>query len=336
MMKASFLSILALCSFIAISSFGQDTFSIVALDTLTGEVGSAGASCVDMDNFPAYPDDFLGELFPALGAINTQAWYLSANQANARDRMNEGYTPEEIIQWLIDNDVQGQPEKRQYGIVAFVDDSTQAAGHTGIQTDDYKNHVLGKTYAIQGNILLGQEILDSMESRFLSAPGDLACKLMAALQGANVVGADTRCASNGTSSLFAFVKVAQPDDLFGSPSFLVSVRTSANAGIEPIDSLQVKFNMIHDCSGVGTRETESFGDRFIMSPNPATDILSIENIRPGTASHSIRISDTMGKLMYEGNYKTGTQINISGFRSGIYIVRIAVKDLSYTARLIKY
>src|SRR5210317_282703 len=154
--------------------FAQDTFSIVALDSITGEVGSAGASCVDMSNFPGYDDDFLGELFPGVGAINTQAWYLAANQANARDRMNEGYTPEEIIQWLIENDVQNQPERRQYGIVAFVDDSTQSAGHTGVQTDDYKNHVLGPNYAIQGNILLGQEILDSMESRFINAPGDLA------------------------------------------------------------------------------------------------------------------------------------------------------------------
>ena len=45
----------------------QDTFSIVALDSVTGEVGSAGASCVDMSNFPGYDDDFLGELFPGVG-----------------------------------------------------------------------------------------------------------------------------------------------------------------------------------------------------------------------------------------------------------------------------
>ena len=107
------------CLFVLLTiafSIAQDTFSIVALDTVTGEVGSAGASCVDMNNFPGYDDDFLGELFPGLGAINTQAWYLPANQANARARMNEGYTPEEIIEWLIDNDVQNLPEKRQYGI----------------------------------------------------------------------------------------------------------------------------------------------------------------------------------------------------------------------------
>lgn len=334
-MKQHFLitSLFALVLHLSINA--QDTFSIVALDTLTGEVGSAGASCVDMNNFPGYDDDFLGELFPGVGAINTQAWYLAANQANARARMNEGYTPEEIIQWLIDNDAQNQPEKRQYGIVAFVDDSTQSAGHTGTQTDDYKNHVLGPNYAIQGNILLGQEILDSMEARFINEPGDLACKLMAALQGANVVGADTRCAPNGTSSLFSFVKVAQPDDIFGSPSFLVSVRTSANAGIEPIDSLQVLFNLAHECSGVGMQEQSLFDDQYIMYPNPAKHKLFIENMNPGTSNHYMSINNITGTLMHECVYKTNYDADISSFPAGIYFIRIVNQGKTYTSKFIK-
>ena len=249
----------------------QDTFSIVALDSISGEVGSAGASCVDMDNFPGYTDDFLGELFPGVGAINTQAWYQPTNQANARARMKMGETPEQIIEWLVDNDVSGQPELRQYGIVAMVEGSPESAGHTGIQTDDYKNHVTGPNYCIQGNILLGQEILDSMETRFLNAEGDLACKLMAALQGANVAGADTRCASNGTSSLFAFVKVAQPADTFANPSFLVSVRTKDGEGIEPIDSLQTLFDLVHECSSVGIEDPGNDDYQLAVYPNPCSN-----------------------------------------------------------------
>ncbi|MFK5856272.1 MAG: DUF1028 domain-containing protein, partial [Bacteroidota bacterium] len=225
-MKKRILTTFFLMMLFVVNLKSQDTFSIVAIDTITGEVGSAGASCVDMSNFPGYHDDFLGELFPGIGAINTQAWYLQANQVNARNRMDLGDTPSQIIDWLVENDVQNQPQKRQYGIVASVDGSPESAAHTGITTDDYKNHVLGRNYSIQGNILLGQVVLDSMESRFINEEGDLACKLMAALQGANMVGADSRCASNGTSSLFAFVKVAQPDDVFGNPSFLQSLRTS--------------------------------------------------------------------------------------------------------------
>ena len=236
----------------------QDTFSIVAIDSITGEVGSAGASCVDMFITGFSTNDFLGQLIPNIGAINTQAWYNATNQANATNRMNFGDTPNQIIDWLVLNDVQSMPELRQYGIVAMVNGSPQAAAYTGVSTDNYKNHIIGDNYAVQGNILLGQEVLDSMEARFLNETGDLTCKLMAALQGANMVGADTRCSTNGTSSLFAFVKVAQASDIFGSPSFNISVRTHSNSGIEPIDSLQILFDLEHNCNSLNISENSSF------------------------------------------------------------------------------
>ena len=98
--------------------FAQDTFSIVAVDSVTGEVGSAGASCVDLFQFGLPSDHFLGKLFPGIGAINTQAYYVPTNQNNATNRMDLGDSPSEIIDWLINNDVSGQPEIRQYGIAA--------------------------------------------------------------------------------------------------------------------------------------------------------------------------------------------------------------------------
>ena len=165
------------------NSFSQDTFSIVAVDSVTGEVGSAGASCVDLFQFGLPSDDFIGQLIPGLGAINTQAWYIPENQNNATNQMNAGSTPNEVIAWLIENDVQNQPERRQYGIVSYNNGSPESAGFTGTSTDDYKNHILGPNYAIQGNILLGQGVLDAMESAFLNETGNLSSKLMAALLG---------------------------------------------------------------------------------------------------------------------------------------------------------
>jgi uncharacterized Ntn-hydrolase superfamily protein len=240
-------------------AISQDTFSIVAIDSITGEVGSAGASCVDMFTTGIPTNDFLGQLIPNVGAINTQAYYIPANQTNATNRMNMGDTPSQIIDWLVANDVQSTPEFRQYGIIAMVNGSPQAAAYTGTSTDNYKNHIIGDNYAIQGNILLGQEVLDSMEARFMNESGDLTCKLMAALQGANMTGADTRCSGNGTSSLFAFIKVAQPTDIFGSSSFNISVRTHSNSNIEPIDSLQIIFDLSYSCSSLNISENHSFG-----------------------------------------------------------------------------
>ena len=321
-----------LTAFVIQPTSAQDTFSIVAVDSVTGEVGSAGASCVDLFQTGLSNDDFLGQLIPNVGAINTQAYYIPANQTNATSRMNLGETPSQIISWLVANDVQSQPQFRQYGIAAIIDGSPQAAAHTGSSTDNYKNHIVGPNYAIQGNILLGQEVLDSMESRFLNEPGDLACKLMAALQGANMVGADTRCSANGTSSLFAFVKVAQPTDVFGSPSFKVSVRTADNSGIEPIDSLQTKFDLEHNCHSLNLTEMEDFSEFFSMYPNPSSDYITLDNKTEET--YDLFLFDITGNLIHqEPVYKT-KNLDISKFKSGHYFLKITNDNRTIVKKII--
>ncbi len=300
----------------------QDTFSIVAVDSVTGEVGSAGASCVDLGLFfPNYATDFIGDLLPGQGAINTQASYSIANQANARARMLIGETPQQIISWLNANDANSNPNSRQYGIAALVNGSPQTAGFTGINTLNYKNHVTGPNYSIQGNILLGQAILDSMEARFLNTPGNLACKLMAALQGANVVGADTRCANNGpgTSSLFAYLKVSLPTDPYGSPSFLVSVKTPGGFGIEPIDSLQILFDAQQSCSLSAVGEFNE--TPWKIYPNPAGDFLYIESMNTGSASY--RLLNLEGQCLISGSLTSSSKtIDMSHLAKGVYLLEI--------------
>ena len=218
-------------------SFSQDTFSIVAVDPETNEVGSAGASCIA-------GSIIISDMHPGIGAIHTQSYWLASNQANASELMSLGASPDEIIDYLINNDVQNNPSIRQYGVIDLVDGGRSAA-FTGDGCFDYKNHILGDTYSIQGNILLGQDILDQMESGFINTTGSLSDKLMAALQGANVPGADTRCLDDGISSLSAFIRVANPND---NPNFLnldINVNNVSFAGylIDPIDSVQTLYDM---------------------------------------------------------------------------------------------
>jgi uncharacterized Ntn-hydrolase superfamily protein len=324
--------LIILATFAIQTANSQDTFSIVAVDSVTGEVGSAGASCVDLFQAGFSNDDFLGQLIPNVGAINTQAYYIPANQTNATTRMNLGETPSQIISWLVANDVQSQPEFRQYGIAAIVNGSPETAAHTGSSTDNYKNHIVGPNYSIQGNILLGQEVLDSMESRFLNESGDLACKLMAALQGANMTGADTRCNSNGTSSLFAFVKVAQPSDTFGNPSFNISVRTASNAGIEPIDSLQTKFDLTHNCNTVGLIESKDFSKSFSIYPNPSSDYLTIDNKTEET--YDLFLFDITGKLINQESIDKTKNLKVSHYKSGIYFLKITNNNRTVVKKVI--
>ena len=225
-----------LITFIISFLLSQDTFSIVAVDIITGEVGSAGASCIS-------GSIIISDVHPGVGAIHTQSYWNGWNQNFASDLMDDGYSPDEIIDQLIENDIQNNPSIRQYGIVDLQENGRSAA-FTGDNCFDYKGEILGETYSIQGNILLGSEVLENMEIQFLTMEGTLSEKLMASLQGANIPGADTRCLEDSISSLSAFIKVAKPadsnDDLFLDLN--VNNVEFTPYHIDPIDSLQVLYD----------------------------------------------------------------------------------------------
>lgn len=216
----------------------QDTFSIVAVDTVTGEIGSAGASCVGaIGGVGAF---ILSDVIEGIGAIHTQASYLAANQQNAHNRMLEGLSPQEIIDWLVANDAQNNPTIRQYGIVDLTRNGESAA-YTGVNCLDYKNHEPGPGYSVQGNILLGQVIIDTMTTVYLLTSGEpLADRLMKTLEAAKIIGADTRCAPRGTSSQSGFVKVVRIGD--GGNPYLELVVPDTSPGTDPIDVLRTQFD----------------------------------------------------------------------------------------------
>ena len=158
------------------------TFSIVAVDTQTGEVGSAGGSCIANSII-------ISDIHPGVGAIHTQSYWMSANQQYASTLMDEGLSPDEIILLLEENDIQNNPAIRQYGIADINQgnnygmlyeyecsdiggtqwNGTPASNEMGLCTDipisrsasftgencsDWKGHINGINYAIQGNLSL--------------------------------------------------------------------------------------------------------------------------------------------------------------------------------------
>lgn len=315
-------SLIFISAIITFSTSAQDTFSIIAVDTITGEIGGAGASCIDENAIPGGVL-IINDIIPGRGGIHTQAWWLSANQQNAHNRMMEGMSPQEIIDWLIANDVQNNPGERQYGIADFDPfGNPRTAAFTGVLCDDYKNHITGRNYAIQGNILLGQQILDSMESRFLNTQGSLAEKLMASLQGANVPGADTRCLNQGTSSLSAFVRVAQTGDTLGT-FWCDLLVPSTPYGVEPIDSLQVLFDEWLIWTGMEDKPFEQ-PNRAKVYPNPATDQVTFEIKTTGEIDKLIiQIVSIDGKAMDKLDYNgKPVTLNTADYPSGIYLYRI--------------
>lgn len=299
----------------------QDTFSIVAVDEATGEVGGAGATCLDIDRHNATAL-IINDLLPGRGAIHTQASWNATNQNTARARMENGASPDEIIDFLQNFDIQNNSRVRQYGIADFDSDGKARAGaFTGSNCFDEKSHIVGDYYAIQGNILIDNNVLDSMEARFLNATGTLAERLMAALQGANRPGADSRCLSEGVSSLSAFIRVAKPNDTQGDFHLDLHVPVTPT-GEEPIDALQTLFDQWQ--STVNTTETSIQIPEIKLYPNPNSGELSVEmkffrNLR----GVEIRISDLTGKdLTSRMVHGRSEFFDTSSYSKGVYFVKV--------------
>ena len=270
------------------------TFSIVAVDPETGEVGSAGGSCISNSII-------ISDIHPSLGAIHTQSYYISSNQNYASTLMNQGYSPEQIINLLVENDVQNNPSIRQYGVVDM-EDGGRSAAFTGDNCSDWKGHIEGPNYSIQGNILLNEGIIDSIESGFVNTNGPLFNKLMAAIQGANMPGADTRCIEEGISTLSAFIRVAKPNDnnnyyMDLNVNSVVPYFAQNGVWLEPIDTLQTLFDEWIDTNGM------MFGDVNEDSIIDILDLVQIINIILGNI-------DPSGMMFYLADMNSDNIINI--------------------------
>ena len=157
------------------------TFSIVARDSLTGELGVAVAS-----RFFA-----VGAVVPwaraDVGAVATQSFANTTFGWRGLDLLEEGATPEEAAQILLRGDE--DPGRRQFGIVSA---DGKSANYTGSECLSWAGGRNGPNYAIQGNILAGEAVVTAMESTFLQTKGTLAEKLYAALLAGEKNGGDAR------------------------------------------------------------------------------------------------------------------------------------------------
>lgn len=310
----------------------QDTFSIIALDPETGDIGSAGASCINLNN--SNWDQWITDIIPGRGGVNSQAYVCipNVNLENAIDRMSAGDSPQEIIDWLMLNDDCGSqnfnPEYRQYGIVDFdLAGDPRSAGFTGSLTDDYKEDRQGLTYSIQGNILLDQSVIDQMEFNFNNTTGTLADRLMAAMQGANFPGADIRCLASGTSSRAAYMVVYHADDTPGDP-YLRLVVPAQSPGIEPVDLLQ---DLYDDFTTLGVGDQLSL-NAISLWPNPATERINLE-IPSDIILQGIEVRNVLGQKqsikLRENSFEVGH------LPSGLYIMRIYTSEGKRILRFVK-
>lgn len=157
------------------------TFSIVARDAETGELGVAVAS-----RFFA-----VGSVVPwaqaDVGAVATQSFMNTSFGWRGLELLEMGASPEEIIEILIRDD--DDPTRRQFGIVSATGES---ATYTGKECIPWAGGRAGENYACQGNILTGEDVIIAVEETFLKTKGTLAERIYAALCAGDAKGGDAR------------------------------------------------------------------------------------------------------------------------------------------------
>ncbi len=157
------------------------TFSIVACDLEEQAWGVAVAS-----KFPA-----VGAVVPwaqaGIGAVATQSYANTSFGPHGLEMMASGLSAEETLEKLLAEDA--ERDLRQVGLV---DSQGRAATFTGKKCHEWAGGRTGPCYAIQGNILVGEKVIEAMEDAFLHTEGDLPERLFAALLAGDRAGGDRR------------------------------------------------------------------------------------------------------------------------------------------------
>jgi len=198
---------LALSTFLACAAFStpaRATFSIVAADTATGAIGSAGASCV-----PYEVIRILG-VADGKGLLVAQANFDDKALAEGQTLLAAGQEPASVLSAITDPTAFPAAPKMQYGIV---DIAGRTASITGDLAIAYAGDIAASSgtlsFTVQGNLLTGPDVLEQMSAA--AAEGcDLPERLVRALEAAGANGGgDSRCTDGGISAASAYVLVHQ-------------------------------------------------------------------------------------------------------------------------------
>ena len=157
------------------------TYSIVARDATTGEMGVAVQShWFSVGSIVTWAE-------AGVGAIATQSFVDPAYGPRGLELMKSGLSAEQALEALLLVD-----EGRDVRQVAFVDTNGTIAAHTGAKCIEAAGHHVGEGYSVQANMMLNDTVVPAMAKAYESTEGDLADRLMAALAAAQSVGGDIR------------------------------------------------------------------------------------------------------------------------------------------------
>ena len=175
------------------------TWSIIAVDRNTGEIGIAGASCT-------FDVSGIASIEPGKGAIVVQAASNYYARMKGVSLMENNATASEILYAMKAKDF--EPEKQQYGVL-LLEGLTRPLVYSGSEIADWNGEMMDHDFAVMGNILKGEEVVKKAYDAFnQNRDKPLAERLMIALKAGEEAGGDARCGTQYARS--AFLMIYQP------------------------------------------------------------------------------------------------------------------------------
>ncbi len=157
------------------------TYSIVARDPSTGELGVAVQShWFSVGSIVSWAE-------AGVGAVATQSFVDPSYGKLGLDEMRAGRGAEETLKALLAKD-----EGRDVRQVAMIDARGRVAAHTGAKCIEAAGHHVGENFSVQANMMANERVWPAMARAFETTKGDLAERMLAALDAAQAAGGDIR------------------------------------------------------------------------------------------------------------------------------------------------
>ena len=167
--------------FVCSGSVRKGTYSIVARDPVSGDLGTAVQShWFSVGSIVAWGR-------PGVGTVATQSVAEPAYGPRTLDRLAAGESPGDALRAQLEAD-----ELRDVRQVAAVSAAGDIAVHSGTHCIPHVGHVTGAGFSCQANMMARPGVPEAMADAFVATEGDLAARLLAALQGAETAGGDVR------------------------------------------------------------------------------------------------------------------------------------------------
>lgn len=157
------------------------TYSIIAVDSVTGEIGAAVQShWFSVGSIVIWAES-------GVGAVATQSFVNVSFGPRGLELMKSGKSPLEALEILLAGD-----KGRSFRQVALIDAQGNTAAFTGETCIPEAGHINKKNYSVQANLMLNNTVWPAMEKAFLETKGPLAERLIATLEAAQAEGGDIR------------------------------------------------------------------------------------------------------------------------------------------------